>query len=457
MTNSGTKTKRQILKFLVSLVIAIGVVFLLRQPEFTDSQLYVIFLLFFAICLWITEAIPPFAVSLFIIAFLVFAMGNKNLNSNPEKIDIYVNTFSSSVIWLMLGGFFLALAMKKTRLDERFLQFAVRIAGTNPRSLLLGLMLTTMFTSMVMSSGAATAMVVAALSPLTTSLGKKSGVTKALLLGVPLAAMVGAMGTIIGTPTNAIAVGALETIGVRISFIDWMIFGVPVAIALTVISCLVLRRVFLKENNPIPTELIISKPAEQSRELIVNRRIVIAVLTVTVLLWVASSYIGITVASVTAVPLVFLTLTGVISGLDVRTLPWETLLLVAGGLSLGVALQQTKLLDYYSAKFVELGLNPIVILVILAYTAMTVANFMSASAIVTVLIPIAFVILPSMQKELAIILGLVTSTGIFLPVSDIPTAIAYSTGHLEQKDFRVGGLVTGLLGPLFIILWVTLV
>src|SRR5688572_4604410 len=158
MIDSETKRKRPVLKFLVSLAVALGMVFILRQPEFTDSQLYVIFLLFFAMGLWITEAIPPFAVSLFIIAFLVFAMGNEHFNSAPEKIDKYVNTFSSSVIWLMLGGFFLALAMKKTRLDEKFFQFAVRISGTNPRNLLFGLMITTMFTSMIMSSAAATAM-----------------------------------------------------------------------------------------------------------------------------------------------------------------------------------------------------------------------------------------------------------------------------------------------------------
>ena len=325
MIKSETKTKGQVLKFLISLAIAIGMVFFLRQPEFSDSQLYVIFLLFFSICLWITEAIPAFAVSLFIIAFLVFAMGNKNFNSAPEKIDVYVNTFSSSVIWLMLGGFFLALAMKRTKLDERFFQFAVRISGTNPRNLLLGLMMTTMFTSMLMSSAAATAMVIAAINPLITALGKRSGVTKALLLGVPLSAMVGGMGTIIGTPSNAIAVGALENIGVKIGFLDWMIFAVPVAIVLTVISCFVLRLVFLKENTPIQTELIESKPAENSRELIVNRRIVITVLIVTILLWVTSSYLGITVASVTAIPLVFLTLTGVISGIDVRSLPCKVL------------------------------------------------------------------------------------------------------------------------------------
>jgi len=452
--DSGTKVKKPVLKFLVSLAVAIGMVFLLRQPEFTDSQLYVIFLLFFAIGLWITEAIPAFAVSLFIIAFLVFAMGNKHFNSAPENIEKYVTTFSSGVIWLMLGGFFLALAMKKTKLDERFFQFAVRISGTNPRNLLFGLMMTTMFTSMVMSSAAATAMVVAAITPLLTSLGKKSGVTKALLLGVPLSAMVGGMGTIIGTSANVIAVGQLANIGISISFLDWMMFAIPVAIVLTVVSGFILMKIFLKDNTPIRPELIESKPIELTHKMKINRRIVISILVVTILLWVTSSNLGITVASVTAVPLVFLTLTGVISGNDVRSLPWETLLLVAGGLSLGVALQQTGLLNFYSAKIVQFGLNPMTIVFILACLAMVIANFMSASAIVSVLIPVAFAILPGLQKEVAIILALVTSTGIFLPVSDIPTAIAYSTGFLDQKDFRIGGLVTGLLGPLLIILWV---
>jgi sodium-dependent dicarboxylate transporter 2/3/5 len=452
--DTGTKTKRPVLKFLISLAVAVGMVFLLKQPQFTDSQLYVIFLLFFSIGLWITEAIPAFAVSLFIIAFLVFAMGNKHFNSAPEKIDIYVNTFSSAVIWLMLGGFFLALAMKKTRLDESFFQFAVRISGTNPRNLLFGLMLTTMFTSMIMSSAAATAMVVAAITPLVTSLGKKSGVTKALLLGIPLSAIVGGMGTVIGTPANAIAVGELANNGIHISFLDWMIFAIPIAIVLTVISGFVLIMLFLKDNTPIDPELIERKPVEQTRTMKVNRRIVISILIVTILLWLTGSYLGISVASVTAVPLVVLTLTGIVTGKDVRGLSWDTLLLVAGGLSLGAALQRTELFGYYTAKLVELGLGPMPVLLILGYLGMVVANFMSASAIVTIVVPLAFVMLPTLQKEVAIIIALVTSAGMFLPVSDIPNSIVYSTGYLEQKDLVKNGMVVGLLGPLLIILWV---
>jgi sodium-dependent dicarboxylate transporter 2/3/5 len=130
---------------------------------------------------------------------------------------------------------------------------------------------------------------------------------------------------------------------------------------------------------------------------------------------------------------------------------------VAGGLSLGVALQRTDLLSFYTARMANLGLSPAVFLIVFAYLAMVIANFMSASAIVTILIPFLFSMLPGLQKETAIILALVTSMGAFLPVSDIPNSIAYSTGYLDQKDFLKSGLLVGLIGPLLIILWAAFV
>jgi sodium-dependent dicarboxylate transporter 2/3/5 len=133
---------KKLVMFLLSLILAAGITFLIKDPAFTDSQVYVLFLLFFAIGLWLTEAMPAFAVSLLIISYLVFALGNPYFNSQPENIDKYVNTFSSSVIWLMLGGFFLATAMTKTKLDEALFRFTLKISGRKPGNLLVGLMLT---------------------------------------------------------------------------------------------------------------------------------------------------------------------------------------------------------------------------------------------------------------------------------------------------------------------------
>jgi sodium-dependent dicarboxylate transporter 2/3/5 len=124
------------------------------------------FLLFFSVGLWITEAVPPFAVGFLIIAFLVLMLGYETFNSNPQDIKIYANTFSSSVIWLMMGGFFLASAMTKTKLDADLIQLTMKICGKNPKWILFGLMLVTMVFSMLISNTATTAMVIAALVPL---------------------------------------------------------------------------------------------------------------------------------------------------------------------------------------------------------------------------------------------------------------------------------------------------
>jgi sodium-dependent dicarboxylate transporter 2/3/5 len=189
--------------------------------------------------------------TLFVQEPLVFTLGNPRFNAEPQNIARYVNTFSSSVIWLMLGGFFLTTAMTKTKLDSDLFQLTLRLSGTTPRRLLLGLMLTTMIASNLMSNTATTAMVIAAVMPMIASLGRESSFSKALLVGIPLAASTGGMGTIIGTPPNLVAAGALENAGLQVDFLSWMQYGVPLAVFLTLLGYLVLVRIFLKDDKPL--------------------------------------------------------------------------------------------------------------------------------------------------------------------------------------------------------------
>jgi sodium-dependent dicarboxylate transporter 2/3/5 len=162
-------------------------------------------------------------------------------------------------------------------------------------------------------------------------------------------------------------------------------------------------------------------------------------------------------AAVSAVPLVFLTLTGILKGEDVRAIGWDTLILVAGGLALGTGLQQTGLLEIYAAKIASLEVPHVVFFFLLAYATMLFSNIMSNTATATVLIPLGMAILPQYSIEVAMIIGLSASTALFLPVSTPPNAIAYSTGMIEQKDLRIGGSLIGLVGPAVIVLWVMLV
>jgi solute carrier family 13 (sodium-dependent dicarboxylate transporter), member 2/3/5 len=452
--NHQKNRMRSVGYFFMSLIVALVLTFLLSESSFTDSQVYVLFLLFFAVSLWITEAIPPFAVSLFILAYLVYTFGNPNLNDAPEKVDRYVNTFSSAVIWLLLGGFFMAAAMQKSGLDRKLLLLTLKVSGNKPSSILVAVMFTTWVSAMLISDSAATSMVVAGMAPLLTSMGK-SGVSKALLLGVSIAASVGGMGTIMANVTNATAVGLLEKEGIEVSFLEWVGYGIPVSFILAAISCYALIRIFIKKAEPVSLEFLKIEPLPNEASGW-QRIIVLMVIIVTVLFWITGSFHGIPVASGAAIPIVVLTATGILTAINIKTLPWDTLFLVAGGLSLGEALQSTRVLDHYAAYLGTIELHPVAFLLILSYTAMIFSNVSSGLACIMLLVPLGMAILPGYKTEVAISVGLSATATVILPISIPPNVIVYGTGLLDGKDFRLGGIVVGVLGPLLAVLWAVL-
>ncbi len=428
---------------------------LIKGPGFTQSQNYVLFLLFFSIGLWLTGAIPPFAVGLFIMAYLYFTLGNALINSAPVNTGKYIQTFSSSIIWLLLGGFFLAEAMTKTGIDVNLFRFALKLSGKIPRNILLGIMLMTMTASMILSNSATTAMVIASVMPLIRKLGNNT-FSKALLVGIPIAASVGGMGTIIGSPTNAIAVGALGNNGITLNFLSWMYLGIPLALILTLAGWWMLKRIYISSNAPIEFELT-SGNEPVGKQFRNQRRIVIVILVVTASLWMTSSLHQLSVSSIAAVPIVFLTMAGILKSEDVRKMPWDTLLLVAGGLSLGLALQDTKLLEHFANRIMGSSSNLMVTYLVFAYVTMLFSNIMSNTATATILIPLGIYMMPEHKEQIAVIIGLAASTALLLPVSTPPNAIAFSTGLIKQKEFLPGGLLIGLLGPLLIVLIVLLI
>jgi solute carrier family 13 (sodium-dependent dicarboxylate transporter), member 2/3/5 len=454
--NKGFQQYKRLVYFLIIFLVSAGITWMIREPGFSQAQIYVLFLLFFSVGLWLTETVPPYAVGLMIIAYLAYTLGYKKFTDNPQDIRMYVNTFSSSVIWLMLGGFVLASALTKTKLDLDLIKITLRVCGNQPKRILLGIMLVSMAASLLISNTATTAMVVAAVMPLLAGMDKNSPVKKALILGVPIAATTGGMGTMIGTPPNAIATGAIISSGNPFNFISWIYYGLPISILLTLISWWVLSRFLLKGQGPLTVE---SSPAESVMEsgLRTKRIMVIVISSITLLLWLTTPLHGLTAAAVAAVPLVFMTLTQILKGEDIRALGWDTLILVAGGLSLGTGLQQAGLLDLYGARIAALHVPDPVFFFLMAYATMLFSNVMSNTATCTVLIPLGMAILPDRQLAIAMIIGLSASTALFLPVSTPPNAIVYSTGLIEQKDFRIGGILIGLLGPALIVGWVLLV
>lgn len=443
-------------RFLSFVLVAASVWFVwdLATQSFPPEQRAVLFLFLLAVGLWITEAVPAFAVGLLIMGYLVFALGTPLLVEEPWDVEPYLNTWSSPVIWLMLGGFFLAEGLSRTGLDRRLFALAIKPAGSRPERVLLAVMLTSAVASMFISNTSTTVLMIGAVIPLVRQLGRTEPFSKALMIAIPLAASVGGMGTIIGSAPNAIAAGVAAESGHAIDFVEWMILGVPVSLTLVVLAW-----VFLVKRYPAAiSEVQLNMDDLEEPELPGKReRVIVSVLTVaTIAMWMSTPLHGIHVAAISLIPIVGLTMTQVLGAADVRGLPWDTLMLVAGGLSLGAAVGDTGLADRLASGLVfltELNLD-VLVLAVLALITVALSNVMSNTATVSLVLPVAVALLPGRELVMCLVLGLSASCALLLPVSTPPNAIAFATGEITTKDLRPGGILIGLLGPALIIAWV---
>jgi len=240
----------------------------------------------------------------------------------------------------------------------------------------------------------------------------------------------------------------LEKEGIKISFSGRMLYGIPVSFVLAAISCFVLNRAFIKKAGPVSLDFLKDEASQIVDGLRGQRIIVLMVIIVTVLFWLTGSIHGIPVATIAAIPIVVLTATRILAAGDIKTLPWATIFLITGGLSLGEALRSTGILDHYANYLRTMDIPPVAFLLILSYVAMLFANVSSGLACIMLLVPLGMAILPDYKTEVAISVGLSVTTTVLLPISIPPNVIVYSTGLLDQKDFRLGGIIVGLLGPI---------
>ncbi len=447
--NTSTFTGHLVLSFIAT--------YFFRNFGFGDEVDYVFMLSVLSIGLWITETIPPFAVGIFIVAALLFGFGTDFLLDKSASVELYVGTWTSNVIWLLLGGFFIAEGMKEVGLDRSLFNYTVKKFGSNPEKLLLGLMMTTAIASMVMSNTATTAMMVSSVVPLVVLLGKDSKYSKALLTGIPASATVGGVGTIIGSSPNAIAVGALMEKGIHITFLEWMMVGVPFGLSMVYLFWRFLKRGNRLKDIKFDLDKI---PRGEEKVEVAKKRAVLITLTITILLWLTEPLHGVPVAATSAVPIVFLTLTQVITAEQVRALPWDTLMLVAGGLALGIALVDVGLAKILMDEVNSLPLHTFTIVVIFSFVGVLLSNVMSNTAAASILVPLAITLSTPFNISTPVIVAISCSCALLLPVSTPSNAIAYATGMLEQKDFRSGGLFFILIGPILalaaVMLWTLL-
>lgn len=458
---------RALLKFLGCLLAASLIAFLPTYPELSEGGRWTLAIILFCGMLWMTEAIPAFAVALLGIGLQIMVLGAPGGVLFPESEtkawERFVAPWASPSMWLFFGGFILAKASARTGLDRDIAERLLLLGGTKPDRILLVAMGTTFVFSMFLSNTATAAMMIAILGPMLANCGS-SRACRALIIGVAFSANLGGMGTIIGTPPNAIASGLLEQVR-PVDFLTWMLFGLPPAVLLVSGLWLVLRRqvrsaVFsltgVEEDKEVSSETPIHPNADVLPRW--QRWLVLIVFILTVALWLSGSWHGLPTAVVSFVPIVILSITGVIRGVDVRNLDWDILILLAGGLSLGVGVSESGLAEWLAGRLGELSIAPWAMAMVFGFLTLLLSNFMSNTAAANILIPIGIAagVASGGSAEaaaFAIPMALSASAAMCLPISTPPNAIAYASGRVQAKDFLLSGAVIGIIAVPLTTLW----
>ncbi len=455
---------RPYLKFIIPIVIPL-LILLMPLTAFpfdglTLIQQRVIAIFLLAALLWIFEPIPIYATSVVIIVLELLMLSDKGLilfrlgEGQPEfghllKYSEIMATFASPIIMLFLGGFFLAMAATKYRLDVNLARVLLKPFGQNPKYVMLGLMLITGVFSMFMSNTATTAMMLSILAPVIAVFGPKDPGRIAFALCVPVAANIGGIGTPIGTPPNAIALKYL--VGDKlITFGEWMAFGVPFVVVMMALAWFLIGGLYKADQQQI--ELTIKGKFLKTPKAIV----VYITFAGTILLWLMGSMHGMNSYTVALIPVAVFSVTGIINKEDLKKISWDVLWLVSGGIALGLALDKTGLAQLVVSSIPFGEFSPYVVLFGAAFLCLLMANFMSHTATANLLMPIMAALGASMtsltplggEVTLILVVTFAASLGMSLPISTPPNALAHATGYIQSNQMARVGAILGVVGVL---------
>ena len=440
----------------------------------TAVQQRVIALFVFAALMWIFEIIPNWSTSLLVIVIALLTVSNKGIGlfCDPDKFEGLVkygrimSSMADPVVMLFLGGFVLAIMAEKYGLDVTLARALLKLFGTKPEIVLLGFLIMISVFSMFMSNTATAAMMLALLTPVLSKLPADDKGKIGLALSIPVAANLGGIGTPIGTPPNATAKGALEQVGIDVSFGDWCVHMIPYVLIMILIAWVILRLFF-----PFKTKKLILEIPENTRKKDWKLYLVWITFVGTILLWATEQLTGINSNIVALIPLGVFTATGLFGKNEIKEINWNVLWLVAGGFCLGYCLQDTGLAKTLIQAIPFGEMSVVVVLIIAGLVCYFLSNFISNSATAALLIPILIVVANGMSDPAAannasflamggtqamiIFVATCASIAMLFPISTPPNAIASATGMVETKDMTKVGLIVGFIGFVLGYFWLT--
>ncbi|MXO85975.1 DASS family sodium-coupled anion symporter [Altererythrobacter aurantiacus] len=419
---------------------------------------------------WMTEAIPLTATALLPFLVLPFA----GVMTAGETASAYY----SPILFLILGGAFIALAIERTGLHRRLSLAILRLVG--PRSGQTGLLLAFMIAAAILSmliSNTSTALIMMPMALAVLAGGEggagadkpgSDGLSGALPMGIAFAASIGGLGTLVGSPTNAIAVGLLANIvGTEISFATWTLFGLPVVIVGVPLAAFLIAKVQRVASHPFDLAAACNAIDDHAPWSSAEKRLV-PVVAITFLLWMSQPLLepllpegsltdGTIVIAAGLALFVLPDGTGrpLLVWEEADRAPWGVIMMFGGGLALASGMSASGLADWLGNALLPLASVPLPI-VALAVVAMVIliTEFASNVATASGIIPVVGSLTVALGADpilLAMPAALAASWGFMLPAGTGPNAIAWATGRIRIGRMVAAGIMLDLAGIFLIV------
>jgi len=407
---------------------------------------------------WLSAVVPLEATALLPIVILPI------LGISP--VGTVTAAYADPIIFLFLGGFFIAATLERWNLHRRFAIATVRVVGTDERRVLLGFMLASAFASMWISN-TATAVMMLPIAMAVTG-GARGGFSTALLLGIAYACSIGGIATLIGTPPNAILAGAVGRIlNQEIDFGSWLTIGLPISIPMFILCWLWLIRLF-NVGGPIEgLDRSLEAEHQQLGRLSAGERMVLGVFGATAFAWVMRapktiggvripgltdwvpglSDAGIAIAASLVLFVIPTPRDGrkrLLNWETARKVPWGILLLFGGGLALAAAFETSGLTEWVGYRLQ--GLQGVPFPVVVAITAglfVMLTELTSNTATAALGMPLMAGVADGLglaALPLMVTAALAASMAFMLPVATPPNAIVFGSGAVPPQAMARAGL-----------------
>ena len=438
---------------------------LLPAPESMSPQAWNVAALTILMAIWwMTQAIPLTATAL--LPFL--ALPTMGVMSAADTASEYY----SPILFLILGGAFLALAIERVGLHKRLALAIIGFSGKSAWGILFAFMIATALLSMLISNTSSTLIMIPIALAVLVAGGvqekETGGFAGALIMGVAFAASIGGLGTLVGSPTNAIAVGLInKTLGMQIDFVDWLKFGLPIVIVGIPVSAgllIAVQKVGRNSFDGVRARNVIGASGPWS---LPEKRLV-PVVAFVVLGWLLLPQIktlfpegALHDGSIAILGglLLFMLPDGtgrkLLNWDEADRAPWGVIMMFGGGLALAAGIIESGLADWLGLMLEPLKSVPVIVIAVaLVALVILVTEFASNVATASGVMPVVASLILATGVDpvlLAVPAAMAASWGFMLPSGTGPNAIAWATGHIDLPKMLKSGFLLDLAGVPIII------